>query len=320
MILALLPRCSFEPEYSITQTKVPLPTKTLNMPIEIPPSATFTPFPTSILIPPTFTPLPKLTPGESINLLFELLKNNGQCLFPCLLGQKPMISSSEIKNFFNQFVSVDADEISIDKVRADNGKFNAVTFFIHHNTIYLNIGIASYEQDSQIKTLSLDSSVHMDISNQKLVNFHQWDPRYAEVMYYYLLPQILTNYGKPSEVILLTYRNDRQRPDVTSFPFFLVLLYPDQGFYVKYEMERISTGAEFLGCPSKSYVDITVWPPNDNDVYEKIVKPTINGEYLSDYKSLSDAASMTIEEFYQVFSNPDVTECIVTPIEKWPNP
>jgi hypothetical protein len=67
-------------------------------------------------------------------------------------------------------------------------------------------------------------------------------------------------------------------------------------------------------------VSIITWPPNDDEIFHKTVKPTINGEYLSDYKSLTDATSMTMDEFYQVFSNSDNKECIKTPIETWPNP
>lgn len=322
MALAFSPGCSFQPDYSITQTESPLPTKTLtlNTPTIISPSATSTPLPTPTPLPPTLTSLPKLTPDESMNLLFELLKNNGQCLLPCLLGLKPEISSSVMRNFFNQFASVNSDEISIDRVRADSGKFNAVGFFVHYDNIYLNLGISSYEEQNQVKRLSLDSSVYKDNSNERLVNSIPWDPKYAEVMNYYLLPQILINYGKPSKIIILTYRSDRQRPDVTSFPFFLVLLYPDQGFYVKYEMERVTSGVNFIGCPSKSFVDVVVWTPNDDEAFESVVKPTINGEYLSDYKSLSDATSLTIEEFYQGFSNPESQICLETPIETWPNP
>lgn len=322
MALVFSPGCSFQPDYSITRTESPLPAKTpiLITPTIAPLSATFTPFLTPTPLPPTLTPLSKLTPDESINLLFELLKNNGQCLLPCLLGLKPEISSLEMRNFFNQFASVETDEISIDRVRADSGKFNAVGFFVHYDNIYLNLGISSYEEQGQVKRLTLDSSIYKDNSNERLVNAIPWDPKYAEIMSYYLLPQILINHGEPSEIIMLTYRNDRQRPDVTSYPFFLVLLYPNQGFYVKYEMERVTSSAYFLGCPSKSFVDVVVWPPNEDEIYERIVIPTINGEYFSDYKSLGDATSMTIDEFYQRFSNPESQNCIETPIETWPNP
>lgn len=322
MTLAFSTGCSFQTDYSITQTKIPSPTQRLMLdtPTIVPLLATFTPFPTLTSLPPTLTPHPKLTPEESINLLFELLKNNGECLLPCLLGLQPEISSSEMRNFFNQFASVESDEISIDRGGTDGEKFNAVGFFFRSGDIFLNIGISSYEEQEQVVRLSLDSSVYKDNSSERLVNSIPWDPKYAEVMKYYLPSQILANYGRPSEIIILTYRNDRQRPDVTSYPFFLVLLYPDQGFYVKYEMERVTSGTNFFGCPSKSFVDIVVWPPNEDDIYARIVKPTINGQYLSDYKSLNDVTTMTIDEFYQDFSNPNAENCIETPIEAWPNP
>lgn len=308
ILIMLLASCSSALNQPVTQTHVLPSTSLLSAtPTLLLPSATSSPTETLTPLPSTLTPFPKLTSSEAKTVLFELLLNNGGCRLPCLLGYTPITSHQEMRNFFSQFRITNTPDISISK--AGFGEGSSVIFFIHYLNTYLNIGISTYETKNQVEALGMGA-----FSQPK------WDPYYAEVMQYYMLPQVLTNYGKPSEVILLTYRNDRQRPDVTSFPFFLVLLYPEQGFYMKYEMERVSTGAEFLGCPSKSFVDIVVWPPNDNEVYERIVKPTINGEYLSGYKSLGDATSMTIEEFFQVFSNPNNQECLKTPIETWPNP
>jgi hypothetical protein len=87
-------------------------------------------------------------------------------------------------------------------------------------------------------------------------------------------------------------------------------------------MNRINTDVDFKGCPSESFVSISTWDPENNTTYEKMLEATVLGNYLIDYKSISDATAMAMatEDFYQVFSNPDVKDCITTPIEKWPNP
>jgi len=296
---------------SVTPTSASVPATMSSIPTltALPPSATPSPTQTRTPPPPTLTPLPILREPEEIKTkLFELLQNNGGCQLPCLFGYTPgIVSPQEMKNFFNQFANIDSPDMIIDKIKADDG--NSLSFYIRYADNYLNLGISTYENKNQIQALAMDAFPEP-----------KWNSHYAEIMNYYLLPQILTNYGEPSEVIILTYRNDRQRPDVTSFPFFLVILYPEQGFYAKYEMERVTSSANFLGCPSKSFVSVVTWPAGNGEIFQTTVQPTINGEYLSDYKSLADATSMTIEEFYQMFSNPNNRECIRTPIETWPEP
>lgn len=323
VLLILMGSCASGANVVATQSAVPpsLTSDITNTPALILPSTTPSPVSTPTQIPPTQTPLPTLAPDEVKIKLFDLLLNNGGCALPCFLGYSPGISTKDdIQNFFGQFGVQDAPDLSISRTAVTARSI--IGFYIRLNNHYLNMGISTYESMGEVKVIEMGSFIQPDNSNpsQRLDNSYTWDLRYAEVMHYYLLQQILAIYGEPSEVIILTYRNDRQRPDVTSFPFFLVLLYPEQGFYVKYKMERITSGINFLGCPSKSFVDVVVWPPNNDKIFEGIVKPTINSEYLSDYKSLSDATSMTINEFHQIFSNPDTTNCIVTPIETWPNP
>lgn len=294
---------------TVQATVSPLTTNSpISTPTSIPPSTTPTLIPASTQLPPTQTSFPTLTADEAKTKLFNLLLENGGCILPCFLGYSPGISSREdVQNFFREFRVKDTPDLSISRTVATDRSI--IGFYIRLTNNYLNIGMSTFENKGRVEVFGMGS-----------FSQPEWELSYAEVMKYYLLPQILINYGKPSEIIILTYRNDRQRPDVTSFPFFLVLLYPNQGFYVKYEMERVTSGTNFLGCPSKSFVDVVVWTPNDDEIFESIVKPTINGEYFSDYKSLSDATSLTIEDFYQGFSNPESQNCLETSIETWPNP
>lgn len=312
MILPLLSGCSFTTDRFETATSIPVPSETwvaslatLPLPSE---TATVTQIPSPIS--PTLTPFSKLTSEESVRELFELLENNGDCQLPCLLGYTPGVSTrEEMKNFFSQFVSVDSSEIVIDKVRDDDGKWNAVGFYFRHLDVYFDIGLTSYEDATLSTAFALDSASR-----------HKWHPSYRDTMNYFMLPNILANYGAPSQVSILTYRNDPQRPDITAWPFFLFVLYQDQGFYILYEMNRVSTGVEFRGCPAESFVSIATWSPGDNETFNMLTDATVLGNYLSDYKSISDSTSMDLDDFYQEFSNPDNTTCVDTPIDVWLNP
>jgi hypothetical protein len=135
----------------------------------------------------------------------------------------------------------------------------------------------------------------------------------------YASPNIIKLW-KALKILIETFRNDRQRPDITSWPFFLIILYPEQGFYLEYAMERISTGAEFLGCPSKSFFSIVTWSPSNSKAYSKIIEYPNGGGNLTSYKEISEATSLSADEFYQMFKSPKNTRCIRTPIDTWPNP
>lgn len=142
MVLVFLSGClSATNSFNINEADSPLTPKALapNTQILIQPSVTAT-FATPL--PPTFTPYPKLTSDESVKVLFELMKDNGNCRLPCLLGYSPEIAApQELKIFFGQFISVDSPDISINKVLSSNRKVNAVGFYLRHLDVYFDIAI-----------------------------------------------------------------------------------------------------------------------------------------------------------------------------------
>jgi len=254
--------------------------------------------------------LPRLSPDGSVNVLFELLENNGDCQLPCLLGFTPGISTlEELENFFGQFVSIDSSEILIDRVADNDGKWSALGFYFLNSDVYFDIGLTYYQDETLTKAMVLDSA-----SRQK------WHPAYRDTMSHFMLQNILADFGVPSQVMILTYPYDPQRSNIVSWPFFLFVLYQERGFYVLYEMNRMSTGAEFRGCPAESFVSIATWSPRDNETFKTLTEATVLGNYLSDYKSIDDSTAMDLDEFFQVFSNPNNVLCIDTPIDAWPKP
>jgi len=299
---------------SVTPTSIAVPaTMSLTpFPTTLRPSATLSSTPTRTPAPPTLTPLPILGQPEEIKTkLFELLLNNGGCRLPCLLGHTPgIVSLQEMKNFFDQFGLLKTQDMLVRKGTSNDGSLSGVSFYFPYlQDIYLNMHISAYKNGNQVEALAMDAFPQSN-----------WDFYYAEIVNYYLVPQILMNYGEPSQVLVWTIRDDRQRPDVTTAPFFLALLYPDQGFYLQYEMSRETKGANFLGCPSKAFVSVGVWPPKDEMIFNKMMQVMTNGNGLSPYKSIEEAASLTINEFVETYSKASNSSCLVTPIETWPNP
>jgi len=308
-LVLLLTGCSTSANQSATQistsSSIDLFTATSTLPA--PPMS---PSPTQTLapIPSTLTPFPVLSSDEATAKLLELLQTNGGCHLPCFLGYTPAEANQmQANQFFNQFVNTETPNLSISKPQAGDNR--SISFYFLYKNLYFNIGVSMHRNGDRIDSLEMDS-----FSQPK------WNSSYAKVMSSYMLPQVLVDYGKPTQVLIETFRNDSQRPDVTSWPFFLVLLYQDQGFYLNYKMERVSTGAEFLGCPSKSFVSVGVWDPRSEVLFKKMMQVMTNGGDLRDHKSISDATSMSLDEFYETFKDPKNTRCLRTPIETWPNP
>ncbi|MDD5468087.1 MAG: hypothetical protein PHS96_09785 [Anaerolineales bacterium] len=150
-------------------------------------------------------------------------------------------------------------------------------------------------------------------------------PIYGELTFntafaYYLLPQMLSNYGPPSQVLLLPFPDDPERPNFTWQPFSLVLLYPEQGIIVEYVSQRETIGENFAGCPDKAHFSLGVWSPDSDLPLKTIVQKAgmeIHELNIDYFKPLEEATSLSLEEFYQIYKNPQNTQCIKTPISIW---
>jgi hypothetical protein len=144
------------------------------------------------------------------------------------------------------------------------------------------------------------------------------DAQFAEDLESYMLPQLLAVYGQPPQVFLKTYSN---APD--SLPFSLLLLYPDRGILVKYNgpigeegkhYGPIEEGEMIRICPWRAEINLWLWSPDNAMTIDRVTGGYID---MDDYRSLEDATGMSIEQFYQTFSQPDNQTCLETPAELW---
>jgi len=144
------------------------------------------------------------------------------------------------------------------------------------------------------------------------------DAQFAEDLKPYMLPQLLAVYGQPPQVFLKTYSNAPDR-----LPFSLLLFYPDQGILVEYngpigeEGKRygpIGEGEMIRICPWRSEINLWLWSPE-----RAMTIGRVTGDYIdvSDYRSLEEVTGMSIEQFYQTFSQPDNQTCLETPADLW---
>jgi hypothetical protein len=276
------------------------------------PLKTSTPTEAPTPLPPTLTPFPILPAEEAKEKLLEILQNNGGCQLPCFLGHTPGITTKEqMDQFFNQFA--DSTGSSIEVTHSQGPDRRAVLFYFPQSNLNFNAGISARANKESRETGILGMGTFLTGQTE-----YPWSYSYYDTLKYYMLSNILRTFGKPPQVLVWAVGDDPDRPDVTLWPFYITVIYPDQGIYLKYEMERHRNGNIYFGCPFKSYVNVAVWDPEDDKLLEQVISIMNNSGDLRPYRPLEDATSMSIDDFIETFSNPNNTSCLETPIEIWP--
>jgi hypothetical protein len=135
------------------------------------------------------------------------------------------------------------------------------------------------------------------------------DSQFVEDWEPYMLPRMLGTYGQPPQVLLGV------GPGVPWVPFDLLLFYPDEGILVRYEAPAERGEGVFRMCPYKTDITLWLWSPHTDRRHIADWESMIGGE--SYFRSLAEATGLSIEQFYQTFSQPDNQTCLETPADLW---
>lgn len=276
--------------------------------------------PTKVATRPTPTPFPPITVDNVVNTMTNLLQENGQCKLPCLFGISPDLSdttSVEAITEYFQNNTVETDEVSLGVNIHDAS--GSVYLILQKDDENVSTRISNYYQNEQLEFLTLTSEATR-LSSYTI----DFDAPYGiELMRYYLLPNILTVYGKPTEVWIRPFPTDPNYPD-DPYPFSTVLYYKEKGFLIEYVSNRQTQGEHFVGCHPTSYVSVVAWSPKEQKPLAEIVKYIsglgINDLNVKDFQKLQDATPLNIDEFYDNFRVSGEMKCLSTPKELWPEP
>lgn len=180
--------------------------------------------------------------------------------------------------------------------------------------ISITLGLIYYETDSLIEILSLVARPQRD---QKAVF---GDSTYSNLTKYYSLPQLLSNYGLPSDVLVISFPHD---PFVKADydPFSIVVIYEELGIMAEYISPAQRVGDQSRGCPGQSYLTLRTWDTKKNISLKKIASIAA-GDGISDtaydhFLPIQDATSMSISDFYNTFKEPDNNQCLEVPSNLW---
>jgi hypothetical protein len=267
-------------------------------------SPTSSPFLTpATAIDPTATWVPALSVAEAEDLAIDLLRDNGGCRLPCFWGFVPGQTNQEtLDSFFYDFYNAGGPNIQIP--RGDS----TIKISVHWN----------FDDDPQSATQSL--WVTMTAEREIKLDDGKYDqnvfdnPYFPQYISYYSLPNLLSNYGAPSKAYLGI---DLGREMGFDNLFHLYLDYFESGWGVHFIMPLRQEGDFYIGCPAQAFTVLSLWSPED------IATAAENQAGLDEfgiYKPFEEVTNISLEEFYERHRDPNNTQCLETPVDKWITP
>lgn len=237
------------------------------------------------------TLVPTISPQEIEFLIRELLVENKGCKLPCWWGSMPGITSWEsTKLFLMPFVS-----------KIGQGE----TFAVIENgigSVATSYGVHFNHPDNDKEGL-LDYSV-----KDGVIDFIWVHSIGTELSYQ--IHQLLSEYGKPEEVLL---EIDPYAPARVPI-YHLVLFYQKAGIMALYEGEAEKINTDYELCLNKTGPELWLWPPGNSVDLRK--NQSLDSELVDYLKPIGEATEFSIENFYSTFSK-DETSCLLTPASLW---
>ena len=257
--------------------------------------------------------IPTLSLDAAQSKFQSLLSNNGGCKLPCFWGispgkslfqetvaiLEPLSSISEFTRFENNIGSIGPDYI--------DGKFK----------IHTNVDFLTSPNTNTVSEIGFTARAFNRIDDTLIDVFDFSD--FNKLFNYYMLPNILTEYGNPTTVMISTMAK-LPTSGASHGGFNILLLYPEQGMLVNYTMQMEVVDKNIMGCPSNSHMELVLFPSNQTDIFLSLLEPSGWAQIIQNtYKPLDEATSMSQEDFYRIFSQ-QTDECILTPANLWPIP
>jgi hypothetical protein len=295
------------------ETETPAVTNTLSATFT-PVAPTFTISPTCTQSLPTPTRLPTVQAEEAEIRILELLRNNGGCDFPCWWGIIPGETNLQTaRSFLETYESISISNI----FDADSGY---ARWFVNEDDLIIDIRVSLVSDREPVAIVEgmhfvVQVTRRLDEGGFEVVWENPLNERYLQA---YRLPKILNTYGLPDDVLVQANEYYGE--------FYLLLDYSTQGFTIWYMADMEQNGDIYRGCMANAYEYIYLWDPDLAYTWAEGITRTSSGEaweidaLREVFQPLEEATSLTLGEFYQIFSNPENTSCLETLVEIWPGP
>lgn len=312
MILLGVAACSpiSQPDAILVNTNSPSENSDLKPPMPINPGSnsplyqrtlTVTPFPIitatlAITFPQNSTPIPTLTTLERDSYIKTLLRPNSNCEPPCWWGLTPGKTSWRETQELFQYLGTSVYQIT------------KYSYGVRDTSDPLLISINIEQRDSFLENIFITSDQYLF---SEPVDFTTLWGAYS--------PQnILMAYGLPTQILL---RSDPlKRGD--HHPYNLWILYGNRGFLIFYS-GITQYGTTIHICPrleeNKSIQGIKIFlqSPDNTFPLERMGEWLYSDTYLNGVLPIDQATDLSVQTFYELFTNESQSACFDTPANIW---
>ena len=251
----------------------------------------------------TETPMPTLTSDERLLQVKEWLATNAGCRLPCWWGIEPgKVTWNEVSEFLNRIGAKSS-------VYEESGMVLHYTGGFDLNQEHVFNSVAFQEKDTIITALVIDASGFNDSPNFK----NAWASLSPE--------KIIVDYGVPTRVWVKSGSSVHEGSPGPTMPYSVWVFYDHLGILVRYS-GQVKYESIYKMCPVYSEqgnlsddIDIYLQSPNTNIPLEHL--PTVKYN-ANDAISLEEAAGITLNEFYDLFTKPGAEPCFESPRSIWP--
>ena len=259
------------------------------------PLPTITATPPPPITPPTLTPISTISPQQRGQVYNEFMSNNGNCELPCWWGIELGKSTlDEVRQFYKAF-----DIYAVEQT----GKNGLSVFYAQFVDPQIENGI-------QVGHTFIAQD---DIVIEAEIQTHN-QPEYQ-------ITPLLKQLGQPSEVWMWTI----PEPFEGSLPARFRLYFPEKGVFMVYATEGMKHNDvvdicfDGLGGTALLLWNPTIW---DADGSKGIVERANEGSsgFRLEGFSIKEASSWDVEQFYNVLTDPNLSECLETPSNLWAAP
>jgi len=258
---------------------------------------------------PTITPVPTLSQQIAIETFVNLIEKDTECTLPCWLGVIPgQTKFDEVNTLLSRFGAIAYSDFSSQWITFR-------VFFPDFETAIHDVdtSIAS-GGDGMVSRILIHAVAYQDKNGPRDYN----NPEFQRMWQRFFVSEIFRRYGMPEEIFLDTTRITAD--PAGSYPFVLWIIYPQQGFLMRYQGSNIKIRDDIQICPMQSKIEIKIWN-RENSNYE---------EFMQDDRALGVSTSLgpqpiesvtdfTVESFYETFRSSQLNTCFETPASIWPH-
>lgn len=265
------------------------------------PVLTLTQFQTKIL--PSKTPTPTLTPTITVTWvpptlndysIQTLIDTNGNCELPCWWGLVPGVTTKEqVVSFFDQ-IDIDSMESLGKNILPDEPSITSefIEFFY---TLPGGNGIGNLELifwNDVLTYIAVDEDT---------------------AIYRYQLESTLNKLGKPDKILLyvITHGPGKDKP------YVFVLIYEKIRTVVAYGSDGFEVEENIQVCINNFEKPVLITWNDEFGFLERVDQTFMGGGGEYKLQSLEDATNLSIDDFYDQFTDPDGSDCFETSIEFW---